>query len=288
MKSRIEIIYKGVKIEYKSFTFSGGERQVRLPDFIRPRGGKIEITAGIYDSDGIMELLLVSDAIDNMIDHHVKPLVFKHLNLAYLPYARQDRVCHYGEAFSLRVFMKVLETAKFDSIRCLDIHNPNAFDRITLKNNPPENFELYNYADNFIGKYDYVVCPDHGAHNRVGDVNAILKLPMIIGEKKRSTDTGEILGISLSTTDNRYFLPQPLTSLGSVNVLIIDDICDGGRTFIELAKELKKYMTGEIDLFVAHGIFSKGLEVFDGLIDNVYTAHLFPNEHDVSRVQVIR
>jgi ribose-phosphate pyrophosphokinase len=52
-------------------------------------------------------------------------------------------------------------------------------------------------------------------------------------------------------------------------ILIVDDICDGGRTFIELAKKLRPMTTGKIKLLITHGIFSKGIEVFDGIIDEV-------------------
>ena len=41
---------------------------------------------------------------------------------------------------------------------------------------------------------------------------------------------------------------------------MIDDICDGGRTFIECAKLLKAAGVGSMALYVSHGIFSKGLD----------------------------
>ena len=55
---------------------------------------------------------------------------------------------------------------------------------------------------------------------------------------------------------------------------IVDDICDGGRTFIEIAKYLKEadsIDSSRIHLMVTHGFFTKGLGVFDGLIDHIYT-----------------
>ena len=53
--------------------------------------------------------------------------------------------------------------------------------------------------------------------------------------------------------------------------IILDDICDGGRTFIELAKELRKvYGECYIALVVTHGIFSKGLDVILEHLDDVY------------------
>ena len=92
-----------------------------------------------------------------------------------------------------------------------------------------------------------------------------LGLPMVRADKIRSTDTGEITGTVVYSEH-----------IGSKDFLIADDICDGGRTFIELAKVLRPLTDGKIYLYVTHGIFSKGLDVFEGLIDGVYTANPFP------------
>ena len=43
-----------------------------------------------------------------------------------------------------------------------------------------------------------------------------------------------------------------------VKILIVDDICDGGMTFIKVAEVLKNFGTKQIDLAVSHGLFSKG------------------------------
>jgi len=66
------------------------------------------------------------------------------------------------------------------------------------------------------------------------------------------------------------------------NCVMVDDICDGGKTFIEIAKKLKEKNCGKIFLVVTHGIFSKGMSVFRGLIDEVHT----PNGR-IEEVQVL-
>jgi ribose-phosphate pyrophosphokinase len=62
--------------------------------------------------------------------------------------------------------------------------------------------------------------------------------------------------------------------------VITDDICDGGMTFIHVAQRLKALSAERVVLFVTHGIFSKGLGVFDGLIDHFYTTDSFPHPAD--------
>jgi ribose-phosphate pyrophosphokinase len=55
--------------------------------------------------------------------------------------------------------------------------------------------------------------------------------------------------------------------------LIVDDICDGGATFVALARKLREAGAIEVSLFVTHGIFSKGKDL-EG-IDNIYTTGSF-------------
>jgi len=54
--------------------------------------------------------------------------------------------------------------------------------------------------------------------------------------------------------------------------MIVDDICDGGATFILLAKELYAAGAKEVNLFVTHGIFSKGLiPLYEAGIKRIFT-----------------
>ncbi|RYF48025.1 MAG: phosphoribosyltransferase [Cytophagaceae bacterium] len=63
--------------------------------------------------------------------------------------------------------------------------------------------------------------------------------------------------------------------LGGFESLIVDDICDGGGTFIGLAAELRKLNPERISLAVSHGIFSKGIDPLTNWLDHVYTTDSF-------------
>ena len=79
------------------------------------------------------------------------------------------------------------------------------------------------------------------------------------GEKVRDQLTGNIV---------RYkIVGEPVGK----NVLIIDDICDGGMTFKLLAKDLLAAGAKSVVLFVTHGLFSKGLQTLkDSGIQRIY------------------
>jgi ribose-phosphate pyrophosphokinase len=59
------------------------------------------------------------------------------------------------------------------------------------------------------------------------------------------------------------------------DIFIVDDICDGGRTFTEVAKAIKenKKYTGKIYLVVTHGIFSAGFDFLVQYFDGIYTTN---------------
>lgn len=67
--------------------------------------------------------------------------------------------------------------------------------------------------------------------------------------------------------------------------IIIDDICDGGATFINIAKSLKERyanmndedMKGKIYLIVTHGIFSKGFKELARYFDGIYCTNSYSN-----------
>ena len=49
----------------------------------------------------------------------------------------------------------------------------------------------------------------------------------------------------------------------------MDDICDGGATFVQLAKKLKEQGAESVSLFVTHMIACKGLQALS-IFENVY------------------
>lgn len=54
--------------------------------------------------------------------------------------------------------------------------------------------------------------------------------------------------------------------------IIRDDLCDGGATFIECAKQLRDLGFKEVVLCVAHGFFTRGVDhLFNNGIDKIIT-----------------
>jgi ribose-phosphate pyrophosphokinase len=247
--------YRHIGLE--SFTFSGGEVQVKVDGTWSP-DDSLTIQASLESSHEVMELLMTVDAVRRRFGANT-PIK---LVCPYLPYARQDRVMNAGEALGIRVMCDLLNSLRFDSVEVWDVHSDVPLALLDRVVHHEQNMFVQRVP---VNTPDVIyVAPDAGSMKKVLKAAQGYGRDMITAEKVRDTKIGEITGTKVHSEN-----------LGDRPVLILDDICDGGRTFTELAKELRKITTGKIYLYVTHGIFSKGFEPFEGLIDHIYVANPF-------------
>jgi ribose-phosphate pyrophosphokinase len=177
------------------------------------------------------------------------------LSLPYLPYARQDKIVSNDATFALTTFANLINSLQFSSVSMVDPHSDAALKLI--KRN--EAITPFKQIFDILEKTETTCCfPDKGASTRYGGLNA--QCGSLILDKVRDQLTGEITGLSI------------LGNVQPTRYLIIDDICDGGRTFIEASKALYAAGALEVNLYVTHGIFSKGLQVLrDAGIKRIFT-----------------
>ena len=257
----IEINKKEYKLD-KSFIFSGGEIQIKLPDFMEiphaPHRKNIYIRTKLDSANAIMELLLTTDALDRRF-----PEIKFCLIVDYFPYARQDRACVSGEAFSLEVMCNLINSLGFATVFISDVHSDIALDLL----NNVANREQWQYVTDIVDEFDIpindmlLVSPDKGALLKMEEIAQLYHKTPINAYKVRCPVSGDIVETKIDFAD-----------FHGMDIFIADDICDGARTFTELAKVLKSKNCGKIFLYVTHGIFSKG---FDDLkssgITHIYT-----------------
>jgi len=255
-------------IDLKAFTFNGGEEHLKLPAISFQGGYEDGLTFVVKvirpTSQTLMQMMLLTDAIARRYAD-VNTILY----IPYLPYARQDRVCNPGEAHSLKVVCDIINYCEFDKVVCVDLHSDVAEALIDNLKHVTQANVLQHFKSKFTDYYA-IICPDAGASKKIYAAAKALGIPNIIFcDKVRDTKTGEILKTIVHEGD---FIAK------HHKLLIVDDICDGGRTFIEIAKALDidapDGWCPRIDLFVTHGIFSKGLEALEG-IDNIITTDSF-------------
>lgn len=257
-------ITKGtVELSFTSFTFPGGEVSVRLdpfnPGFYDPKG-TITLTARLRNSEDIMKLALLKDALSHKDGNPVR------LFMPYVPYGRQDRVCNEGESFSLKVFAEMLNAMRFSEVVIFDPHSdvtPALIDRVKVISQK----DIIHHWPDLINRIQFgtiIVSPDAGANKKIGDIAAYLgHTNFIRADKLRDLSTGKIKETIVYADD-----------LKDKMIVILDDICDGGKTFTELATVLKAKGAAKVVLYVTHGIFSKGLDtLYSGGIDEIWTTN---------------
>lgn len=195
------------------------------------------------------------------------------LRLPYLPNARQDRVKEPEDVFTLKYFCEIINALHFSRVTVLDPHsNVSAalLDRICIET--PEKYVIKALEQIQTGDETPVLFfPDEGAMKRY---SPLFSLPYLFGIKKRDWSTGQIKGLDIAG--------DPKAAEGK-KILIIDDICSRGGTFLHSARALKALGAGDIFLYVSHcenTVLSGGLPE-SGLIRRIYTTDsIFTKKHE--------
>lgn len=252
-------------LPHNTFAFPVGELQVT----IEPAGSfdRLNVNLRFEKSDDIVELMLLVDAASRA------GYPAGTLTMPYVPFSRQDRVNARGESLSLAVFANLINSLNFQRVI---IHDPHSDVSTALLKNciVVQQWELMTLLiDSKVRGNFWLVSPDAGALKKTYSLAKMFTgtsrfKGVIEASKKRNTATGEI-----TETVVPDWGPIFNYNRAADTYVIVDDICDGGRTFIELAKALRLRSVEKIHLYVTHGFFTKGKQVFDGLIDEVHAVH---------------
>ena len=194
------------------------------------------------------------------------------LVLPFIPAARQDRINPSGDyLFTLKSVAKMINDRGIDEVLVLDPHSNVA----TALIDRSHVFPLSQVLQNFYSEYDAVIAPDAGAGHRAQEAaEALGGLPVIQAEKTRDVATGKLSGFAVNVEPKGHYL-------------VFDDICDGGGTFLGLGEKIKE-QKATADLFVSHGVFSKGTDELHKIYRTVTTTDstLF-DKHGAGVVRVV-
>lgn len=248
----------GIREAVESFTFPGGEHHLRpFPDLpCGPRTWLADVRGA--DPNDLVKAALLADVADDRGEEFV-------LLLPYAPAARADR----GAPLGARVYADLINTMGAERVVILDPHSPvvtHLLDRAVVADHVP----LVERALNGFGyQYDAVIAPDKGAATRAGEVATRLGIDLYTADKERDFDTGMILGIKMRET-----LPR------SGSYLVVDDICDGGGTFMGLADAID-LPCEQLGLWVTHGIFSGNAHLLRNHYGRIFTTDSHPGHNRV-------
>jgi ribose-phosphate pyrophosphokinase len=233
-------------VAHEAFKFPAGEVHVRCSRFIE--GIENPIRARIKNSDDFFLLAMFADAQRRLWGPRQSAF------LPYMPYARQDRVAVDGEPLSIKVFATLLNSLDFERVITFDPQSDvvaAVVDRLEVIS--PREYIRKILKDRIIPMHGensvLLVSPDAGQDKKIHNLH--LGLPVLQGLKHRDVATGKLSGFNVVDRN------APLSKV----CVIIDDIIDGGGTFIGLADVLRDCGATHVYLICSHGIFSKGTDL---------------------------
>jgi ribose-phosphate pyrophosphokinase len=217
-----------------------------------------------------------------------------HLYAPYLIGARSDRFFgpdtkgYTSNNYIKDVIAPAINDLKLTSVTVLDPHS-DVLEACLNNFHKETNVGLVRFAlnslygpnspDNFI-----LVSPDMGALKKIYSVADAIgyKGEYVICSKFRNWE-GELSRVEVPIKSHQV----------DKDFILIDDICDGGKTFIEIGKKIKetvesyKGIPGKRILIVTHGIFSQGLAVLGQYFDEIYCTNSYSDNSNINQLNVL-
>jgi ribose-phosphate pyrophosphokinase len=224
-------VYGGRRIIEK--TFPDGEKNIL--------GFQVESTVNDFEMTQSSQLTWKwesdADFITLMLLKRFYPN-FRNLRILFLPYSREDRGPEGSSCCSLRYIGEFIQQLGFESIQVFDPHSDLTLAYLGTKAFSTYPIELLRAAGGI--EDPIVMFPDAGAAKRYGKLWG--EFPQIVGNKVRDFKTGKITGYSVECS-----------SVNLRNVIIVDDLCSYGGTFMAAGKALREHCDPHsITLIVTH------------------------------------
>lgn len=265
------------EIKFEPYKFPDGQQQIKIVSDVS-QYGNVDITIKSR-LNNFLDLELIVCAVKS-----IRGLFFGtkgiRLEVPYFLGSRSDRKFEDGSNNYLKdVICPIINSLNLEAVEVLDAHS-DVLEACLNNYNGLNNHSLIEFALNDIKSTGFVLMsPDAGALKKIYKVAEHIKYEgeVITCAKSRGID-GKI-----TKTEVPHF---DITK----DVVLIDDICDGGRTFIEIAKIIKlrheqyererdekQNERGKLYLVVTHGIFSKGFDELHNYFDCIYCTNSYKN-----------
>lgn len=221
-------------------------------------------------NDTLIALALTRDAL-----RHMYPYANIQLIMPYLPYARQDRRERDGMSQPLKVIGAMINSMEFATVHVADPHSVVAEACINRLHSLNQ-YDIFGQVKSSWREW-YIVAPDAGATKKCEAFAKRVGAAGVITCAKNRVD-GKVQGIKV--LDN---VPT------SGKLFVLDDLCDGGRTFTEVARALVFADSNcDLELAITHGLFTKGVDVVASYFDHVYTTDSYISDKQADNVTVIK
>lgn len=232
------------------FAFPAGERHLKIEERRPIEQHEIAIVRFSPSSmhGDLFQLAVWSDYLSKE-----SPDTRQSVIMPYLPAARADR----GNPAGAEVYAQFMadQLMQVHDFVAFDVHSEAAERIYSYRLNDGISTERIRFVEPDVifkralalgylsNQYTAVIAPDKGAIRRASKVSKVLGVPVVTASKERDFETGRLTAFSVPE------LP------GDGPYLVVDDICDGGGTFMGLAAEAH-LPPEKLHLYVSHGVFS--------------------------------
>lgn len=236
-------------------TFSDGSIRVTLKkEILKDSPLSLEYAQDIKISayvQGMDDLMVVAQIVD-IIRSNTRVCPSITLQITSPVYSRYDRIMlnDRNDGFGAKVFVKFVKATGVNSVELYDPHSEVLGNLLMLEGIKVTSIHQMKLVHSTLGINEYIrVYPDKGSLKKSDTHHAYAPVKF---DKVRSTETGRISGIVC--VEGQGFISQEQ----DVPFLIIDDICEGGGTFLGVASEFWKMSNSanELQLHVTHGLFT--------------------------------
>jgi ribose-phosphate pyrophosphokinase len=276
------------EIKYKISRFPDGQQSITIdPETAKESHWKITNNKGEWEEKGPFHpaRVTIHSRLNSWMDLEIIVCAVKalrllgcnevHLKVPYFLGSRSDRKFDEGSVNYLKhVICPIINSLQLTSIEVLDPHSDclemglNGFKKVS-------NERLVKWAlgmtNNSKMENVVLVSPDAGATKKIFKIAEAIgyKGDIITCSKERDAN-GNLTKCIFPAVDARNF---------NKDLVVIDDICDGGGTFINIVKAIDESnfvaYNSKIHLVVTHGIFSKGLKELSEYFDGIYTTNSY-------------
>lgn len=249
------------EVKYKSFVFNDGEPHIEVYLDDSHRKNKIRVITRIRDSKDLFVLSLVSDVLNrNAIPWELKVL--------YLMSQRMDRVMDFNRPYSLDVVIRAINAMKPFRLTVIEPHfleRPYSLDS----------------SIEYVGLSMVISNPEEYSQGGkcifIGADESALKRAKVVGVdydfffvKKRDLSSGKILSIEPNEE-----LKEVLNTQDDLEIVVVDDLCDGGYTFKLIADVLENLGFTKRTIIIGHLVNKNGLRVLRENYDRVFIADTY-------------
>ena len=191
-------------------------------------------------SDGIMELLIIIDALKHASARRITAV------LPYFPYARSDKKDRPRISITARLMADLLETAGADRVLTMNLHSPQVqgFFRCPVDQLNATPIVCDHLRSTTDLSDSVLVASDVGEAKDLGEYANRLGLPMAIIDKRRFDDSENPVAVGL------------IGDVRDKNALIIDDEVASGGTMMEAARYLQVNGALRIEAAAVHPVLS--------------------------------